>query len=147
MWSTPSYDYRHVVTLEETNVVGNVYFSNYVRWQGHCREHFLMERAPGLLRALTEDLALVTVSCTCDYFSELYATDTVELRMTLDVVEGNRVSMMFGYYRINATQAELVARGSQTVACMKRAAHGVEPVPVPEELRHALKPYVQPGCA
>ncbi|WP_162830134.1 acyl-CoA thioesterase [Amycolatopsis palatopharyngis] len=146
MWSTPSYDYRHLVTLEETNVVGNVYFSNYVRWQGHCREHFLMERAPGVLRALTDDLALVTVSCGCDYFSELYAADTVELRMTLDVVEDNRVSMAFGYYRVNAAQAELVARGSQTVACMRRGSHGVEPVPVPVELAQALKPYRPLAC-
>lgn len=142
MWNAPSYDYRHLVTLEETNVVGNVYFSNYVRWQGHCRERFLMERAPGLLRALTDGLALVTASCTCDYFSELYAGDTVELRMTLDVVDDNRVSMAFDYYRVNAAQAELVARGSQTIACMKRVPHGVEPIPVPVELRHALEPYV-----
>ena len=52
-----------------------------------------MDRAPGVLRALTGDLALVTVSCRCDYFSELYATDTVELRMTLDGIDDNRVSI------------------------------------------------------
>jgi enediyne biosynthesis thioesterase len=140
-WSTPSYDYRHVVTLEETNLVGNVYFSNYLRWQGHCRERFLMERAPGVLRALTDDLALVTVSCRCDYFSELYVTDTVELRMTLGGIDGNRVSMTFDYYRINGTPAELVANGSQTVACMRRAPHATEAVSVPAELCRALEPY------
>jgi enediyne core biosynthesis thioesterase len=141
MWSTPSYDYRHVVTLEETNLVGNVYFSNFLRWQGHCREHFLMERAPGVLRSLTDDLALVTVSCRCDYFGELYATDTVELRMTLGGIDDNQVSMTFDYYRINATPSELVARGSQTIACMKRASHGTTPVAVPDELSRALEPY------
>ena len=31
------YEYRHVVGFEETNLVGNVYYVNYVRWQGRCR--------------------------------------------------------------------------------------------------------------
>lgn len=140
MWSTPSYDYRHLVTLEETNLVGNVYFVNYLRWQGQCREHFLVDRAPGVLRALTEDLALVTVSCHCDFFSELYAADTVELRMTLEAMNDNTVSMGFDYYRL-AGSAELVARGNQSIACMRRTDRGPQPVAVPEELRAALEPY------
>ena len=28
------YEYRHVVGFEETNLVGNVYFVNHLRWQG-----------------------------------------------------------------------------------------------------------------
>jgi hypothetical protein len=74
--TTPTYDYRHLVTLEETNLVGNVYFTHYLRWQGHCRELFLAQHAPGVLRALADDLALVTVSCRCDFFTELFALDT-----------------------------------------------------------------------
>ena len=41
-----AYEYRHVVGFEETNVVGNVYFSRYVSWQGRCRELFLREGIP-----------------------------------------------------------------------------------------------------
>src|SRR5208282_2982394 len=37
------YEYRHVVGFEETDLMGNVYFVNYVRWQGRCREMFLFE--------------------------------------------------------------------------------------------------------
>ncbi len=141
MWTTPSYDYRHLVTLEETNLVGNVYFANYLRWQGQCREHFLVDRAPGVLRSLTEgELALATASCHCDYFNELYAADTVELRMTLESVNGTTISMNFDYYRVTAS-AELVARGTQTTTCMRRTEQGPRPVAVPEELLTALEPY------
>jgi enediyne core biosynthesis thioesterase len=28
------YEYQHVVGLEETNLLGNVYYANHVRWQG-----------------------------------------------------------------------------------------------------------------
>lgn len=137
----PTYAYEHLVTLEETNLVGNVYFTHYLRWQGHCRERFLAERAPGVLRALHDDLALVTVSCHCDYFNELYAMDRVTLRMSLGNADEHRISMSFDYYRTGGVMPQLVARGGQTVACMRRTGNGMVPVPVPDELRTALAPY------
>ena len=36
-----AFEYRHVVSFEETNLVGNVYFANHLSWQGRCRELFL----------------------------------------------------------------------------------------------------------
>ncbi|MEU0270463.1 acyl-CoA thioesterase [Streptomyces sp. NPDC006307] len=143
---TRTYAYEHLVTFEETNLVGNVYFTNYLRWQGHCRERFLAERAPGVLRALRGDLALVTASCHCAYFSELFALDRVTLRMSLTAADEYRVSMGFDYYRVGGAVPQLVARGGQTVACARRTGDGgVQPVPVPEELRAALAPYGPPG--
>jgi enediyne biosynthesis thioesterase len=141
MWQRRTYDYRHLVTLEETNLVGNVYFSNYFLWQGHCRERFLTERAPGVMRALREDFAMVTVSSRCDFFAELFAPDEVEIRMSLGGRESNRVTMLFDYYRLQGTVAQLVAKGDQTIACMRRTVEGVEPIDVPEELAEALRPY------
>lgn len=136
---TASWSYRHVVTLEETNVVGNVYFASYIRWQGHCRELFLRERAPGVLAALSESLALVTTRCSCDYFAELSAFDQVEVRMTLRELRQNRVVMGFDYVRDQ--EGEVVARGEQEIACMERADGVLRPAAIPEELRNALAPY------
>jgi len=136
-----TYDCRHLVTLEETNLVGNVYFTNYLRWQGHCREQFLAEHVPSVMHALRGDFALATVSCHCDFFAELYATDTVEVRMALGAVDGHRITMTFDYYRVDGATPQLVARGGQTIACMRRAPTGPTPVPVPDELREALVPY------
>jgi enediyne biosynthesis thioesterase len=142
---TKSFDYRHVVTLAETNLVGNVYFANYLLWQGHCREHFLIEHAPGVLRALTGDFALVTASCQCDFFEELTVADTVELRMSLGRVDGGRIFMTFCYYRVVGPACQLVARGSQTIACMRRTDSGMESVSIPEELAAALKAFAAPN--
>ena len=49
MTMEPYYEYRHLVGFEETNLVGNVYYVNYLRWQGRCREMFLLEHAPDVL--------------------------------------------------------------------------------------------------
>jgi len=141
----PSWDYRHVVTLEETNAVGNVYFVSYLRWQGHCRELFLEERAPGVLAALREGLALVTTRCSCEYFAELDAFDRVLVRMTLAGLRHNRLVMRFEYVR--EQDGDVVARGEQEIACMAREDAALRPTPVPTELSEALAPYARDGGA
>lgn len=127
--------------LEETNLVGNVYFSNYFLWQGHCREMFLTEHAPGVMAELHDDLALVTAASKCDFFAELFAGDEVEVRMSLGRRDTSRITMLFDYYRLDGQAGQLVARGEQTIACMRRTRGAVEPTEVPEELLAALRPY------
>jgi enediyne biosynthesis thioesterase len=129
--------------LEETNLVGNVYFSNYFLWQGHCRESFLLDRAPGVMRALRDDFAMVTTASACDFFAELFAGDVVEVRMSLAESVANKVTMRFDYYRLQGTAAQLVARGTQGIACMRRVGEAMEPVDVPDELRDALRPFAE----
>ena len=77
------YEYRHVVGFEETNLVGNVYYVNYVRWQGRCREMFLLEHAPTVLDELRDGLKLFTISTECEYLSEATAFDELAIRMRL----------------------------------------------------------------
>ncbi|MEW2574895.1 acyl-CoA thioesterase [Streptomyces syringium] len=141
--SRRTYVHRHHVPFEETNLAGNVYFAHYVRWQGHCRERFLAEYAPGTLTALGHGLTLVTVACDMEYLRECRAFDAVDVHMSLRRIAGHRVVMAFAYERVAPGPAELVARGHQTVACMRRTGDGdrMEPAAVPEELLAALKPF------
>lgn len=132
------FHYRHIVTLDETNLVGNVYFAHHLHWQGHCREHFLAEHSPDVLKALNRgDLVLVTLSCAMDYYSECFALDEIDVAMSLRQRRDNRIVMDFDFRR----QGRQVAKGTQTVACMRRTADGVEPTPIPPELSEALEPY------
>jgi enediyne biosynthesis thioesterase len=132
------FHYRHVVTLDETNLVGNVYFASHVHWQGHCREHFLAAHSPGLLTALQRgDLVLVTVSCGMDYYAECFAFDEIDVGMSLRERNSNSIVMDFDFRR----DGRQVARGTQTVACMRRTDDGVEATDIPAELAEALAPY------
>ena len=133
-----SFDYRHTVTLDETNVVGNVYFAHFLHWQGHCRELFLAKHAPGVLSAMQRgDLAIVTVSCSMNYYAECFALDTIDVAMTLRMSAGSRLAMDFQFKR----NADLAARGAQTVACMRRTDSGVVPTEIPSELSQALASF------
>jgi len=136
-----AYEYRHVVGFEETNLVGNVYYVNHLRWQGRCRELFLRDHAPEILAELARDLALATVRCSCEYLAELAAFDEVMIRMRLGEMVQNRLTLLFEYWRETGGTEELVARGEQVVACMRREGERVVPAPIPASLRDALKPY------
>ena len=57
--------------------------------------------------------------------------------------EQNRITMNFEYWRHTAAGEELVARGEQQVACMQREGEQVVPVPVPAQLREALREYAR----
>ena len=137
----PTYEYQHTVSFEETNLVGNVYYANHVRWQGRCREMFLRDHAPDILAELSQGLALATVRVACEYFSEIYAFDTIAIRMKLGGLTQNRITMLFEYWRITDEKEELIAKGEQQAACMKRKGEELLPTPVPPVLRQALEQY------
>ncbi len=141
--ATRAYEYHHTVGFEETNLVGNVYYVNHLRWQGRCREMFLRDKAPGVLAELGQGLALVTTRCSCDYIAEAAAFDQVTIRMQLGVLMQNRVSMVFEYWRREGDGEELIARGEQQIACMRREGDRLVPAPVPQELREALQAYTE----
>lgn len=136
-----AYEYRHLVGFEETNLVGNVYYVNHLRWQGRCREMFLRDHAPEVLEDLSRNLALATVRCSCDYLAELEAFDEILLKMRLGGIVQNRITLVFEYFRKNGGGEELVARGEQQIACMRREGKRAVPTPIPPALREALRAY------
>jgi enediyne biosynthesis thioesterase len=136
-----AYEYHHIVSFEETNLVGNVYYANYVRWQGRCREMFLRDNAPEIIQELSQGLALVTVRVSCDYLSELFAFDEVIIRMRLGEIKQNRITMLFEYWRVTDGGEELIAKGEQQAACMRRQGEQTVPTPIPPSLKAALERY------
>jgi enediyne biosynthesis thioesterase len=133
--------YRHMVSFEDTNVVGNVYFAKHVSWQGRCREHFLKVHAPTILRDLAADFRMVTLSVSCDYFEEIHALDDVEIRMSLSHLRAHRIGLSFEYVLAGDGRERIAARGFQEIGCMRQGAHGLVPVSPPSVLAGALKPF------
>src|ERR1700757_1256334 len=140
------YEYRHRVGFEETNVVGNVYFTHYLRWQGRCREMFLEQHAPELMAEMGRSLALATTRVTCSYHRELAAFDEVAGRMSAASMTPSRLSMTFQYFRLGRDgREELVAEGEQEIACLERRGERMEPSPLPQALRDAVELYMEPA--
>jgi enediyne biosynthesis thioesterase len=135
------YEYQHTVSFEDTNLVGNVYYANHIRWQGRCREMFLLDHVPTIVAQFQAGLALVTTRCSCEYFAELSAFDQLIVRMSLAELTQSRISLLFEYIRTTLAGEELIARGEQQIACMQRIGDRVEATPVPQDLCEVLQRY------
>ncbi|TYB45664.1 acyl-CoA thioesterase [Actinomadura chibensis] len=140
------FEYLHTVGFEETNLVGNVYYVNYLRWQGRCREMFLKRRAPEVLADLQDDLKLFTLRVDCEFFAEITAFDELSIRMRLIELAQTQLEFGFDYVRLGDGGDEtLIARGRQRVACMRGPNGRTAPARVPAALVRALEPYAQVG--
>ena len=142
-----AYEYRHIVSFEETNLVGNVYYVNHLSWQGRVREMFLRDHAPDIIGELSRGLSLATVRVSCEYLAELLAFDEVIIRMRLGELTQSRMTLLFEYWRAGKSGEELIARGEQVVACLRREGEKLTPTPVPKSLREALRPYGNGGVS
>jgi enediyne biosynthesis thioesterase len=144
----PAYIYRPDVTFEATNVVGNVYFANFVRWQGACRERFLKAHAPGVLKLVAQRaLVLHTSSVDCKFTDPIGATldDEISVEMRLTHLRGGRLTVAFDYFRVGANgqeQApEQIAAGTQSLCCKRPTSTGLVPAVFPAELLLALRKF------
>ena len=145
----PSFLYDHIVSFEETNALGNVYFTNFLKWQGICRELFLKERAPELLPQLSGGMKIATLHCSCSYYWELYAFDRVVVEMYLNdssesgkSLESGVLWICFKYWKNADPDRLLVGEGEQKIAFMYPT-DGTrwERGPIPDSLQNALVPY------
>ncbi|WP_414937142.1 acyl-CoA thioesterase [Amycolatopsis sp. cmx-11-51] len=131
------FELEKLVTLQDTNAVGNVYFASYILWQGECRERCLAEHVPSLQQDLSTGLALMTASCSCEYMDDLRPLDRVVVRMFFGPMRFHTSELVFEYHRRIEGGEKLVAKGRQTVALVRyrdESGGGVEPAPWPRSL-------------
>jgi enediyne biosynthesis thioesterase len=139
----PAYEHRHVVGFEETSLLGTVYFTNYLLWQGHCREMFLKVHCPDVLSLLERgEVNFLTKSCSCDWRGEsgFVGLDDVVVRMRLAGFRGGRMQLEFTYAHAGEPDG-LVATGAQEVHCKSRRDGVWVPSNFPSSLIRALQHF------
>jgi acyl-CoA thioesterase FadM len=127
-------------TLEEANLVGNVYFANYFAWQGRVRDLFLNSVAPEYLRGTGARGELLCLRSRVDYLREAMPFDQVQVLLTLRSATACGAVLGFEYHRLQPEGGrQKLSVGFQEVAWVERGADGTpRPAPFPEVIRHAL---------
>lgn len=135
------FETQFYATFADTNVVGNVYFANYVHWQGRCREVFFAEICPEVMRDVNDGLLLVTLDLGCRYIDQLHALDRVVMRMNVESLSQNRMMMNFLYYRLESRDEILVCESHQSVAAMRKIGNALTAVPFPDSMLAPIYDY------
>ncbi len=127
-------------SLQDSNLVGNLYFSNYSAWQGRLRDRFLHDIAPECF-----DLAQVAAQPECLFFSthhlrEAMPFDSIEARMSVKAMYEGALDLWFDYYRVDMSGTrEKLAVGEHRVALVSTSQDSPDVVPWPSRAQERLQ--------
>jgi acyl-CoA thioesterase FadM len=127
-------------SLEDSNLVGNIYFSNYTVWQGVLRDQYFYHLAPELYKGIGEQGEWITISNDIQHLREAMPFDTILVEMSLAERYEYGIKLYFDYFKLdsNGTRRKL-SFGIQHVVWMKRDEHGnPHPAAIPREISMKL---------
>lgn len=127
-------------TLEESNLIGNVYYGNYFIWQGRVRDLFLYSIAPEYLRVSEPQGEMICLYSQMDYLREAMPFDRIRVILSVQSVLTCGAIFNFEFFREQPNgQMEKLQVGQQEVVWVERLADGT-PIahPWPETVMYSL---------
>lgn len=136
---TKTEKYKHKVQYYETDKMGFVHHSNYIRWFEEARSDFFEKI--GAPYSVTESMGIISpvLSVSCDYKKSCYYGEEVIIETTLEKV-GN--VKFFVSYRVLSEEGELRAEGASTHCFLNTEGQVISLKRVKPELFETLLEFV-----
>jgi YbgC/YbaW family acyl-CoA thioester hydrolase len=126
----------HVLpTYEDTNSVGNIYFSNYLRWVGKARELFFHACMPDF-DLNTTDFYVLTRSIRHDFRREAREFEPVVVRIKISHYNRKFVTLV---HEVQSETRGLLGRGEQSLMFVDT--HDFHPLDIPRAILEHFGPY------
>jgi enediyne polyketide synthase len=127
-------------SLEESNLVGNIYFANYYVWQGVARDRFFQALAPELYQGTGESGELRCLHHRTDHLREAMPFQRIAARMSLTAVHERGVHLRFDLFRLDGDRRDKLGAGVHTAGWFVPAGEGEpwKPALLPPALREPL---------
>ncbi|NEN89391.1 MAG: SDR family NAD(P)-dependent oxidoreductase [Okeania sp. SIO3H1] len=93
------YSETYQTTLEESNLVGNVYYSNYFIWQGRTLDLFLYSVAPEYLRVSNPQGELICLYTRMDFLQEAMPFDKILVLLYVKSISECGAVFNFEFFR------------------------------------------------
>lgn len=123
-------------SLQDSNLVGNLYFGNYSAWQGRLRDEFFHALAPEHFNGRQSKAQLECISFGTRHLREAMPFDRIEGVMRLQAVYAGGVDLWFDFHRVDSTGSrEKLAVGDHRAALVSASG---EPLTVVPWTSHAL---------
>lgn len=136
------FEYRLVVTIGDTNMEQNVYWTRYCEWFGTARELFFLNLFPpevNVVEFLTsKNLAIITCDVDMKFMKSAYFTDKIVVKIS--VADVKHYSLKVIGQITKETTGEILATGKQTLTFAD--AQTKKLIKIPEELRQAVSSFV-----
>ena len=109
-----SYTYIHKTQYYETDQMGIIHHSNYIRWFEEARTAYMDDKGYAYARLEHEGIISPVLSASCEYRKMMRYGDTA--RIVVDIEKFNGIKMVVGYKVFLESTGELCASG-QTSHC------------------------------
>lgn len=127
-------------TLEDANLVGNIYFANYFNWQLRCRDMLSHAVAPSYLRGTGSRGEWGCLRAKMTYLRDGMPFDRVRVCMSVKALYECGADLEFEFLRVDRDgREEKLAIGEQDLVWARRVDRELRPVPLPLALRTALR--------
>jgi acyl-CoA thioesterase FadM len=127
-------------SLEESNLVGNIYFGNYYLFHGRTRDHFFRDAAPDYYRGTGERGELRCLYCRIDHLREAMPFDRIAVRLSLNSLHELGVRLRVDLFRATDEGGREKLGSGEHVAgwFVPRADGRWELAPLPDVFRRAV---------
>ena len=118
-------------SLDNSNLVGNIYFANYYAWQGQIRDRYFFDLIPEYYRGTGENGELLCLETRVNHLREAMPFDRIMVTMALRTLKSHSAIFYFEYFLMGADNTKVkLAFGEQNAIWVKRDLNG-KPVPAP----------------
>lgn len=130
------------VEFPETDLSGAVHFSNYYRYMELAEHAFFRSLGLSIHDPTPGAVKWPRVRVACEISGRLTFEDMVEIRLLVRERRARSIVYDFILRRVNGQPPAEVARGSFSVACVRRdSANGrMSAVPIPENIARLIEP-------
>ena len=130
------YKYNSVVTIGDTDYTQTMFFFNFFKLQGICRELWVKDCVENGLADLRNSLVLITRDANCQFFKAFYLDNIIEVNLQFISRQRTNTKLRFRFY--NLETHELHAEGIQTIVFVNSEN---KPIRIPENWKNAITKY------
>jgi acyl-CoA thioesterase FadM len=93
------FDQEYKTTLENSNLIGNIYFSNYPKWINSTKDLFLYSKKPGLFCRSMGDSEFFTYEINISHLQEAMPFDQILVRMFISELYEKGVLLKYEIFK------------------------------------------------
>jgi len=131
-------------SLDNANLVGNIYFANYYAWMGQTRDRYFYQLIPDYYRGTGKKGELLCLECRIDHLREAMPFDRIVVTMALKGLNTFSATFYFEYFRQEPDGKRLkLAVGEHRAIWVKRDDQGQPiPAPFPQPVLNNFRPVI-----
>jgi enediyne polyketide synthase len=109
--------FQHLITttFEESNLVGNIYFSNYSKWLGKTRDLYFFQILPKYFTESTTGQEFFCTNCEIYHLAEAMPFDRIKVFMYLSKVYENGMDLYFEFFKESSSKPIRLAYANHSI--------------------------------